>query len=105
MRLKKLPEFEAWLRKLKDARARQQIADRLVRLEAGNLGDWAPVGEGVSELRIHSGPGYRVYFTKRGRTWCIILGGGDKGTQSADIARAQTLARQVALTKEEWKHD
>ena len=77
---------------LRDHRARAKIAARIDRLALGNPGDVAPVGEGVSELRIHYGPGYRVYFIKRGRTLIILLCGGDKSTQTKDIKAAKILA-------------
>ncbi len=88
-------EFSTWLRKLRDDRARVKIADRLLRVEGGNFGDVEPVGEGVSELRIDYGPGYRVYFTRRGRVVVVILCGGDKRTQNADIKRAKRMARDL----------
>ncbi len=68
---------------------------RIDRAEDGNFGDCAPVGEGVSEMRIHHGPGYRVYFTQRGVELVILLAGGDKSTQAADIKTALALARQL----------
>jgi putative addiction module killer protein len=77
---------------LRDHRARAKIAARIDRLALGNPGDVAPVGEGVSELRIHYGPGYRVYFIKRGQTLIILLCGGDKSTQTKDIKAAKILA-------------
>jgi putative addiction module killer protein len=88
-------EFSEWLRKLKDRRARAKIAARIDRLAFGNPGDAEPVGEGVSELRIHYGPGYRVYFVRRGAVLVILLCGGDKGTQDRDIRRAKELAREL----------
>lgn len=77
-----------WLRNLGDMRARAKIQARLDRLESGNAGDCAPVGEGVHELRIHYGPGYRVYFCNAGRHIILLLCGGDKSAQNADIAQA-----------------
>ncbi len=88
-------EFSTWLHKLRDDRARVKIVDRLVRVEGGNFGDVEPVGDGVSELRIDYGPGYRVYFTRRGRVVVIILCGGDKRTQTKDIKRAKRMAREL----------
>ncbi len=88
--------FIDWLANLKDRRAAARIAARILRLEDGNLGDVKPVGEGVSELRINYGPGYRVYFMQAGRTVILLLCGGDKNTQARDIAMARKLAR-------EWK--
>ena len=78
---------------MRDARAR--VLERVERLAAGNLGDVRPVGEGISELRIDYGPGYRVYFRKQGRTVVILLAGGDKRTQDRDIATALRLARNL----------
>jgi putative addiction module killer protein len=78
--------------KLKDERARALIASRLDRLAYGHVGDARPVGEGVSELRIHHGPGYRIYFHQRGSTVIILLCGGDKGTQTKDVRTAKRLA-------------
>jgi putative addiction module killer protein len=89
--------FDRWLRKLKDQRAKATVAVRLRRMALGNFGDVAPVGDGVSELRIHFGPGYRVYFTQRGETVIILLCGGDKGTQSRDIASAKKLANELKV--------
>lgn len=83
--------FADWLNNLRDNQARLRINARLLRMEAGNMGDTAPVGEGVSELRIHYGPGYRVYFVQRGSV--ILLCGGDKSTQPRDIKRAKQMAR------------
>lgn len=86
--------FADWLRRLRDERAKARIGVRLRRLAFGHFGDVAPVGEGVSELRIHYGPGCRVYFRQRGRSLVLLLCGGDKGSQRRDIARALELARQ-----------
>jgi putative addiction module killer protein len=88
--------FIAWLNNLKDRRAAARIAARILRLEDGNLGDVKPVGEGVSEMRIDYGPGYRVYFVQTGRTVFLLLCGGDKRKQGRDIAKAKKLAK-------EWK--
>jgi putative addiction module killer protein len=79
--------------RLKDERARGTIFARLDRLAYGHEGDVSPVGEGVSELRIHHGPGYRVYFSKQGRTVIILLCGGDEGSQERDIRTAKRLAK------------
>lgn len=86
--------FDRWLSSLRDRRATARIAARLDRLAAGNPGDVEPVGEGVSELRISYGPGYRVYFIQRGPVLVILLCGGDKSTQSKDIRQAKALAEQ-----------
>lgn len=90
-----LPRFDAWLHGLRDRVARTRIVARLARLANGNAGDARPVGEGVSELRIDHGPGYRVYFVGRGAALIVVLGGGDKSTQSKDIADALALARTL----------
>lgn len=87
--------FAQWFASLRDAKARAVINARLRRVELGNLGDCAPVGEGVSELRIHYGPGYRVYFVQRDLEVVVLLAGGDKSSQSKDIKRAQELARNL----------
>lgn len=87
--------FAAWFAELRDPSARQRISNRLRRLSLGNPGDVSPVGHGVSELRIHWGPGYRVYFIRRGTQVIVILGGGTKSTQDQDIRDAQTLAQDL----------
>ena len=87
--------FREWFEHLDDERARERIAQRIVRLQSGLMGDVRPVGGGVSELRIDHGPGYRVYFVRRGRVLIILLCGGDKGSQRRDIARARELAADV----------
>jgi len=87
--------FAAWLKGLRDRRARDRILARIDRLSLGNAGDVGPVGEGVAEMRIHYGPGYRMYFTQRGDTVVILLCGGDKRTQARDIMRAIEMARKV----------
>jgi putative addiction module killer protein len=84
--------FSAWLRRLKDAEAAARIIARLRRMELGNPGDVQSVGEGVMEMRIAYGPGYRVYYVNRGARVVILLCGGDKRTQRQDIKRAQALA-------------
>ena len=93
--IKPLPEFTAWLEDLADAALRGVVVARIKRLERGLLGDAEPVGEGVSELRIHVGAGWRVYFTKRGTQVIVLLAGGSKRTQTADIKRARKLAAQL----------
>jgi putative addiction module killer protein len=92
MEIKQTETFRIWERKLKDRRARTIIASRLMRLREGLLGDAPSVGDGVHELHIHYGPGYRIYFHQRGNTLTILLCGGDKGSQQRDIATAKQLA-------------
>lgn len=92
--LKQTETFRKWRLKLKDERARAAIALRLARLAYGHSGDAEPVGHGVSELRIHCGPGYRVYFQRRGSTVIVLLCGGDKSTQARDIITAKRLAHE-----------
>jgi putative addiction module killer protein len=87
--------FAKWIGRLRDDRARMRIEIRIRRLQLGNAGDVKPVGDGVSELRIDYGPGYRVYFIKRGETLVVLLAGGDKRTQADDIATARELARNL----------
>lgn len=87
--------FDAWFAGLHDVVAARRIQARIDRAALGNFGDCAPVGEGVSEMRIHLGPGYRVYFVQRGSAVVILLAGGDKSTQVRDIATAKELARQL----------
>jgi putative addiction module killer protein len=87
--------FSEWLSALRDVRAKAEVARRVRRLALDNPGDVKPVGEGVSELRIHYGPGYRVYYVRRGRILVILLCGGDKSGQSKDIALALKLAKEV----------
>ena len=87
--------FDDWYDALRDRMAKASIQARIRRAELGNFGDCKPVGEGVSEMRIHTGAGYRVYFTQRGMELVILLAGGDKSTQPQDIKTALTLARQL----------
>ncbi len=93
--VRKTDAYARWLDGLRDIRARARILARVERLAAGNPGNVKPVGEGVSELRIDYGPGYRVYFTMRGPSVIILLAGGDKSTQATDIKRALRLARNL----------
>jgi len=86
-----LPEFTEWLSDIKDGMTRRRLVRRLRRVGNGNLGDVKPVGENVWEMREFWGPGWRMYFTRRGDVLIVMLGGGDKATQSADIARAIVL--------------
>ncbi|WP_218058311.1 type II toxin-antitoxin system RelE/ParE family toxin [Burkholderia singularis] len=90
--IKPLPEFTSWLDDLPDAQVRGIVAARIRRLQHGLMGDVEPVGDGVSELRIHVGAGWRVYFTQRGRQIIVLLIGGSKRTQKRDIKRAKALA-------------
>jgi len=90
--LKQTETFRKWRTKLRDQRARAAIASRLDRLAYGHAGDVEPIGNGISELKIHYGPGYRVYFCKAGDTIVILLCGGDKGSQARDIKTAKRLA-------------
>jgi putative addiction module killer protein len=87
--------FARWMDGLRDLRARARVQVRIERLASGHVGDAKPVGEGVSELRIDYGPGYRVYFTRRGATVVVLLAGGDKRTQAADIRTAIRLAQHL----------
>ena len=87
-----LPEFTEWLDALSDASVRGVVAARIKRLERGLMGDVEPVGAGVSELRIHFGAGWRIYFVQRGVQLIVLLAGGSKRTQKADIKRAKSLA-------------
>ena len=88
-------EFRSWLDALRDKRTQVRIAARLRYAEAGNLGDWEPIEGDVSEMRIDYGPGYRLYFTRRGSIMIAMLGGGDKSTQKRDIRRALRIAAEL----------
>jgi putative addiction module killer protein len=94
--IRKTEHFVQWLDGLRDLKARASVQARIERLASGNPGDVRPVGESVSELRIHYGPGYRVYFTRRGRELVILLAGGNKSTQAKDIKVALQLARNLS---------
>ena len=87
--------FFGWLSGLRDARAKAEVARRVRRLALGNPGDVRPVGAGVSELRIHYGPGYRVYYVQRGSVLIVLLCGGDKSGQTRDVALALKLAKEI----------
>lgn len=87
--------FRAWIDDLRDRRAVTRIFARIARAEEGNLGDVKPVGEGISEMRIHYGPGYRVYFARRGEVILLLLCGGDKDSQASDIAEAKRLTQNM----------
>lgn len=88
-------DFAAWLKDLADQKARALIIKRIRSAQLGNFGDCEPVGGGVSEMRVHHGPGYRVYFVRNGATVYVLLCGGDKKTQQRDIARAKRMAREL----------
>ena len=87
--------YVAWYESLRDRTAKTRILIRIRRVSLGNFGDMKPVGEGVFELRVDCGPGYRVYFLRKGETLVVLLGGGDKRTQSRDIQRAIALSKVV----------
>ena len=93
--VRKTEVFTKWFENLNDRRARARIQARIDRIEMGNFGDIAPVGEGVSELRIFYGPGYRVYFVQKKSVVVVLLSGGDKSSQQSDIARAKNIAKQL----------
>lgn len=97
-RFRETEEFSRWLESLRDARARAQILRRLSRATKGNFGDVQPVGDGVSEMRVDIGAGYRVYYAPIGKVVYLLLCGGDKGSQARDIARAKRLWAQVRRT-------
>jgi putative addiction module killer protein len=88
-------DFDAWLSALGDQIAKARILARLRSAAMGNFGDCEPVGDGVSEMRVHVGPGYRVYFTRIGATVYVLLAGGDKSTQKRDVARARKMANEL----------
>jgi len=88
-------DFRCWFDSLRDAKAADRIAVRIRRLSLGNAGDVKPVGDGVSEMRVDYGPGYRIYFIRRGTQLVVLLCGGDKRTQDRDIAVAKKLAKEV----------
>ena len=93
--IRKTETYARWLDGLRDVQARARVMVRVERLAAGNPGDVKPAGESVSEMRIDYGPGYRVYYTQRGREVVVLLAGGDKGTQATDIKTALRLARNL----------
>jgi putative addiction module killer protein len=97
LQLRKTHVYAEWIDNLRDLQGRTRILVRVERLAAGNPGDVKPVGGGVSELRIHFGPGYRVYFTQRGQDIVILLAGGDKSSQPTDIQTALQLAKNLEL--------
>ncbi len=93
--VKRMPQFDHWLSSLKDRDTRLRLARRLDKATRGILGDVKPVGEGVCEMREHFGPGWRMYYLQRGDVLIVMLGGGDKSTQTADIAKATRLAANL----------
>ena len=100
MRTRKTGAFDKWLTKLRDNAGKALILSRIKRLENGNRRDWGPVGEGLFELRVHFGPGYRVYCKDNGDEIVILLCGGDKSTQDADVARAKKIALEPLKDEE-----
>ncbi len=94
MEVQTTPVFRQWVASLRDRRAQNRIAATIDRIRMGNLGDTQSLRGGISEMRIHYGPGYRLYFTRRDRTLIVLLCGGDKDSQSRDIIRAQQLAQE-----------
>jgi putative addiction module killer protein len=93
--IKRTDEFSTWLRDLRDLRARAKVLARIDRLSLGNPGDVAPVGDGISEMRIHYGAGYRAYYIQRGEEIVVLLCGGDKSSQASDIKMAKKLASEL----------
>jgi putative addiction module killer protein len=93
--VKRTEAFDGWLKGLKDSKGRTKIQARIDRLANGNPGDAGPIGEGLSELRIDFGPGYRVYYARAGKTLYMLLCGGDKGSQDADIKNARTMWKEL----------
>lgn len=93
-------DFDAWLSGLADQKTKARVLARLRSAMLGNFGDCEPVGEGVSEMRIHAGPGYRVYFLRTGATIYLLLTGGDKSSQKQDIIRAKEMARELREMKQ-----
>ena len=93
--IRKTELFAKWIDNLRDIQAKARVLVRIERLASGNAGDVKPVGEGISEMRINYGPGYRVYFTKRGSELIILLAGGDKSSQTADIKVALRLVSKL----------
>lgn len=100
--IQRTDEFDGWLSKLKDLRARAKIIARIRSAELGNLGDVEPIGEGLSELRIHYCPGYRVYLKQKGKILLLVLCGGTKNIQRKDIERAKSLIKKYEDILNEW---
>jgi putative addiction module killer protein len=99
MTINKTPEFQKWMQKLKDFRAKVHILSRLTQVEGGNLGDFKSVGNGVLEMRINYGPGYRLYFAKDGESIVLLLIGGEKSTQDQDIIKAKNIWQGIKNEK------
>ncbi|WP_406538509.1 type II toxin-antitoxin system RelE/ParE family toxin [Fibrobacter sp.] len=99
MTINKTPEFQKWMQKLKDFRAKVHILSRLTQVEGGNLGDFKSVGNGVLEMRINYGPGYRLYFAKDGESIILLLIGGEKSTQDQDIIKAKNIWQGIKNEK------
>jgi len=93
--VKYTPQFDEWLSGIKDVKVKGRLVARLRKAQLGNLGDVKPVGEGVYEMREHFGPGWRIYYTHRGKKIILLLGGGRKSTQKADIAKALKSADSI----------
>jgi putative addiction module killer protein len=93
------PEFQKWMKKLRDIRAKAHVLSRLTQVEGGNLGDFKSIGNGVLEMRINYGPGYRLYFAKDGETIVILLIGGDKSSQDQDIVKAKNIWQGIKNEK------
>ena len=100
--VKTLPEFDKWLDRIKDRITRLRLSRRLDKAQRGNLGDVKPVGQGLFEMREHFGPGWRMYYTKRGDMLIIMLGGGDKGSQEKDIATAKEREATLVALMDVW---
>jgi putative addiction module killer protein len=101
--IQRTAEFDRWLGALRDRKAQARILARIASAQHGNFGGCKALGEGVSEMRIDVGPGYRVYFTRRGETVYLLPFGGDKPTQARDIRRAQRMARQLKQSDAPWE--
>ena len=103
--IRRLPQFDAWLRGLRDTKTKARMVARLRKAQLGNLGDARPVGRGVFEMREHFGPGWRMYCAQRGTQLIVMLGGGEKSTQNRDIAEAKRLAALLENDDEDEDQD